>query len=237
MCAPFHSLFYVPLHCFVRVAFAVCYFGCKVKHLLSCSVHREHSAAYYCTCVLCKCMPDGHCCRRCTQCCTEGGPLQGKGKRKRRNSFDFLLEFDFTCEQLRACCPEKRSLRQTKKNRFLCLSSLSIKKRICYHGNHLGENKLNVPGEVKWALNGPSVPVSQCSLSDAGHQQASSVRVRQYFGSCFAEKDMHKNKECNVKLKFVLLLLDLHGKCSYLGSVVDFQSCKSRIIQVSLLPF
>lgn len=90
----------VALDCFVSVALAVFYFGCKVEHLLSCSVHREHSAAYYCTCVLCKCMPDGHCCRRCMQCCTEGGPLQEKGKRKIRNSFDFLLEFDFTSEQL-----------------------------------------------------------------------------------------------------------------------------------------
>lgn len=108
MCAPFHSLFYVPLDCLVRVALAVFYFGCKVKHLLSCSVHREHSAAYYCTCVLCKCMPDGRCCRRCMQRCTEGGPLQGKkGKRKRRNSFDFLLEFDFTSEQLRCMLPRE----------------------------------------------------------------------------------------------------------------------------------
>lgn len=105
ICATFQCLLRVSLDCFVRVALAVFYFGCKVEHLLSCSVHREHSAAYYCTCVLCKCMPDGHCCRRCMQCCTEGGPLQEKGKRKIRNSFDFLLEFDFTSEQFQACCP------------------------------------------------------------------------------------------------------------------------------------
>lgn len=66
------------------------YFGCKVKHLLSLlSVHREHSAGYYCTCVLCKCMPDGHCCCCCCWMHRESSSLGAKGEKKKEEALWF----------------------------------------------------------------------------------------------------------------------------------------------------
>lgn len=96
-CSSFHCLLYVPVDCFVRVASAVFYFGCKVKHLLSCTVHREHSAGYYCTCVLCKCMPDGHCRCCCCMWCLRERSSTGKREKKKEEALWFppwvLLHF------------------------------------------------------------------------------------------------------------------------------------------------
>lgn len=145
------------------VAFAVFYFGCNVKHLLSCSVHREHSAAYYCTCVLCKCMPDGHCCHRCMQCCTEHGPSAGKREKKKEELLQFPPQVWLHFWTVVSMLPRETKTAVERPKRMISLSfSLSIKSRICYHSNHLGENKLAVPCEVKWALNASSVHLMQC---------------------------------------------------------------------------
>lgn len=104
-CSSFHSLLYVPVDCFVEIASAGFYFGCKVKHLPSCSVstgniQRVIIALVYSVNV---CQMD----TAAVAACAGKGPLQEKGKRKRRKHFDFLLQFYFHCQQLLTCCSEK----------------------------------------------------------------------------------------------------------------------------------
>lgn len=80
-CSSFQGLWASGLLFFVEVASGGIYFGCKVKHLLSCSVSTGSvQQGYYCTCVLCKCMPDGRCC--CCCCMYREGSSWGE-KRER----------------------------------------------------------------------------------------------------------------------------------------------------------
>lgn len=106
-CSTFYRLLYVPVD-FVEVASAGFYFGCKVKHLLSCSVstgsiQRVIIALVYSVNV---CQMD----TAAAAACAGNGPPQEKGKRKRRKHFDFLLQFYFHCQQLVACCSERCKL-------------------------------------------------------------------------------------------------------------------------------
>lgn len=107
----FIIFFYVPVDCFVEVASAGFYFGCKAKHLLSCSVstgsiQRVIIAVVYSVNV---CQMDTAAAAA-AAACAGNGPPQEKGKRKRRKHFDFLLQFYFHCQQLVACCSERRKL-------------------------------------------------------------------------------------------------------------------------------
>lgn len=86
-CSSFHNLLYVPGDCFVEIASAGFYFGCKVKHLPSCSVstgniQRVIIALVYSVNV---CQMD----TAAVAACAGKGPLQEKGKRKKEEALWF----------------------------------------------------------------------------------------------------------------------------------------------------
>lgn len=86
---------------FVEVASGGFYFGCKVKHLLSCSVstgsvRRVIIALVYSVNV---CQMDAAAAAAASACVRRGPPQENR-KRKRRKRSDFLLQFYFHDQQL-----------------------------------------------------------------------------------------------------------------------------------------
>lgn len=103
-----NNLLYVPVDCFVEVASAGFYFGCKVKHLLSCSVstgsiQRVIIALVYSVNV---CQMDCCCC-----CCScmyrEGSSLGKKGKEKGGSTLISSFSFTSMVNSWLTCCSER----------------------------------------------------------------------------------------------------------------------------------
>lgn len=160
-----NNLLYVPVDCFVEVASAGFYFGCKVKHLLSCSVstgsiQRVIIALVYSVNV---CQMD--CC--CCSCMYREWSSLGKREKKKEEALWFPPSVLLPCSTV-GCMLLREMLAVTKPEGVIVFLSLVRKfVSISCHGNHMRKNYLHSHKSIKYYFHHLRC-ILYVSLSDAG---------------------------------------------------------------------